>query len=143
MLVDRFKNILKATINDQIESNPVFQNLFQDDDGFKKEWQKYYDEIIKENKSTNTDYQDYSYQDTYQQQYQAPKSEPTVEEKHYNALEVKPGDDFATIKKSYRRLVKVYHPDLYTSDPKKQEMAQKVTLEINEAYNYFEKKYKK
>ncbi|KXX71749.1 DnaJ domain-containing protein [Flammeovirga sp. SJP92] len=139
MLVDRFKNILRATINDQIENNPVLQNLFDDDD--KKEWEKYYEEIKNDTyKYQNTQQQ---YQSQSEQQYSSQQNQQmSQEDEYYKALEVKRGDDFATIKKSYRKLVKLYHPDLYTDDPAKQEMAQKVTLQINEAYNYFEKKLK-
>ncbi|MBB3697781.1 DnaJ domain-containing protein [Flammeovirga yaeyamensis] len=143
MLVDRFKDILRSAINDQIANNPMFQDLMDKD--FEKEWKKYYEEIINNNKTQqNYSYQDYDSQQSYQQgnYQQQKKAEPSLEEKHYNALEVPKGSDFATIKKAYRKMIKVYHPDLFQGDPKKQEMAQKVTLEINEAYNYFEKKLK-
>ncbi|ANQ49340.1 J domain-containing protein [Flammeovirga sp. MY04] len=143
MLVDRFKDILRSAINDQIANNPMFQDLMDKD--FEKEWKKYYEEIINNNKTQqNYSYQDFDSQQSYQQgnYQQQKKAEPSLEEKHYNALEVPKGSDFATIKKAYRKMIKVYHPDLFQGDPKKQEMAQKVTLEINEAYNYFEKKLK-
>ncbi|MBB6459133.1 J domain-containing protein [Flammeovirga kamogawensis] len=141
MLVDRFKDILKATINDQIDKNPLFENLFKNEDGFDAEWKKYYDEIKNSTYSykEESSYQGYSGQ---QQSYQQQPQKKTKEQEYYSALEVKPGDDFPTIKKSYRKLVKLYHPDLYAGDKKKQEMAQKVTLEINEAYNFFEKTLK-
>ncbi|MBD0400371.1 DnaJ domain-containing protein [Flammeovirga sp. EKP202] len=139
MLVDRFKNILKATINDQIEKNPVFQNLFESD--LNEDWKKYYEEI--KNDKYQYQKQQQQYQNHSQQQYSSQQTQQkSKEDEYYNALEVKKGDDFATIKKSYRKLVKLYHPDLYAGDPAKQEMAQKVTLQINEAYNYFEKKLK-
>ncbi|WP_044204060.1 DnaJ domain-containing protein [Flammeovirga sp. OC4] len=139
MLVDRFKNILKATINDQIEKNPVFQNLFEND--LNEDWKKYYEEI--KNDKYQYQEQQQQYQNHSQQQYSSQQTQQkSKEDEYYNALEVKKGDDFATIKKSYRKLVKLYHPDLYAGEPAKQEMAQKVTLQINEAYNYFEKKLK-
>lgn len=139
MLVDRFKNILKATINDQIDSNPVFQNLFEND--LKEDWKKYYEEIKNDTYTYQEPYKEQHSQ--HQQQYSSQQTQQkSQEDEYYNALEVKKGDDFATIKKSYRKLVKLYHPDLYTNEPAKQEMAQKVTLQINEAYTYFEKKLK-
>lgn len=139
MLVDRFKNILKSTINDKIENNPVFKHLFEDE--FKQDWEKYYEEIKNDTykyQKTQNNHQSYK-QDEYNSQQPKQKNK---EDEFYNALEVKKGDDFPTIKKSYRKMVKLYHPDLYTDNPDKQELAQKVTLQINEAYTYFEKKFK-
>jgi len=63
------------------------------------------------------------------------------EAEYYSDLELKPGATFKEIKSSYRRLVKMYHPDLFQNDPKKKEIADEVTRKINEAYNYFEKKF--
>ncbi|NME66887.1 J domain-containing protein [Flammeovirga aprica] len=141
MLVDRFKNILKSTINDQIENNPVFQQLFENDS--KEDWRKHYEEIKNDTYKYQEPQQNYQSHTHSQQQYSSQQTQQkSQEDEYYNALEVKRGDDFATIKKSYRKLVKLYHPDLYAGDPAKQEMAQKVTLQINEAYNYFEKKLK-
>ncbi|OHX66249.1 J domain-containing protein [Flammeovirga pacifica] len=144
MLVDRFKDILRSTINDQLTNNSVLNDLFSDD--FEKEWKKYYEDIINKNKYNEQNDTSYTNDNSsnYQQSYQSKSSTPppSQEDKYYNALEVSKGADFPTIKKAYRKMVKVYHPDLFQGDPKKQEMAQKVTLEINEAYNYFEKKLK-
>ncbi|WP_216639007.1 hypothetical protein, partial [Flammeovirga sp. SJP92] len=91
MLVDRFKNILRATINDQIENNPVLQNLFDDDD--KKEWEKYYEEIKNDTyKYQNTQQQ---YQSQSEQQYSSQQNQQmSQEDEYYKALEVKRGDDF-------------------------------------------------
>jgi DnaJ-domain-containing protein 1 len=50
----------------------------------------------------------------------------------YAALEVPYGADFATVRKSYRTLMRKYHPDRHTHSPEKQkaatELAQKLTL---------------
>jgi DnaJ-domain-containing protein 1 len=50
----------------------------------------------------------------------------------YAALEVPFGADFATVRKSYRALMRKYHPDRHTGSPAKQktatELAQKLTL---------------
>ena len=63
------------------------------------------------------------------------------EEEYYKILELENGAGFDEIKKSYRRLLKKYHPDLFQNDSKKLEIAKKVTTQINEAYTYFERKY--
>ena len=49
-------------------------------------------------------------------------------------LEVNEGDDFETITRSYRRLIRLYHPDLYAADPAHESMANDVTQGINTAY---------
>jgi DnaJ-domain-containing protein 1 len=63
------------------------------------------------------------------------------EEQYYANLELAPGASFKEIKKSYKRLLKQYHPDKYHNDDRS-EYAQQITQRLNEAYNYFEKKYK-
>ena len=70
-------------------------------------------------------------------------TQASKEAAYYADLELPVGADFATIKKSYRKMVKLYHPDLFQHDSQKQEVAKEVTRKINEAYDYFEKKYGK
>ena len=54
--------------------------------------------------------------------------------KWHKTLEVEPGADFETIRKSYRRLLKQYHPDRFARDPEKHKVATEVTRKITEAY---------
>lgn len=63
------------------------------------------------------------------------------EEQYYANLELAPGSSFEEIKKSYKRLLKQYHPDKYYNDDRS-EYAEQITQRLNEAYSYFEKKYK-
>jgi DnaJ-domain-containing protein 1 len=73
------------------------------------------------------------------------RTSPADEElrRAYAALEVPYGADFATVRKSYRLLMRKYHPDRHTSSPDKQraatELAQKLTL----AYDLIEQKTRK
>ncbi len=63
-------------------------------------------------------------------------------QKAYEILGVKQGDDFTTIKKAYRKLVKQYHPDIVTgsgADKSIIEEATKKLQEINEAYELLKK----
>ncbi len=53
----------------------------------------------------------------------------------YRTLEVPPGTDFATIRKSYRRLLAKYHPDKYANDPDKYAAATEVARKITSAYD--------
>lgn len=57
----------------------------------------------------------------------------------YIVLGVNPNDDFKTIKKAYRKLVREYHPDL---NPNEIEKYTEITQLINSAYEKLEK-YKK
>jgi DnaJ-domain-containing protein 1 len=88
----------------------------------------------------------------YQQyrQYRQPKTNhkipnpntPTAQEaKYYDALELKAGATFDQIKTAYKQAVKKYHPDRFAQDKEKQQIAQQLTQKINEAYQYFEKKF--
>lgn len=70
------------------------------------------------------------------------RPENTIEKEYYAILELPQGSDFSKIKSAYKKLLKKYHPDKFFSDPDKLKKAQKLTGKINEAYTYFEKKYK-
>ena len=83
-----------------------------------------------------------SYEDIYfEDSKDIPDEQNSQERKYYKILEVEYGADFNAIKKSYKRLLKKYHPDLFINQPEKLEAAQKVSAKINEAYTYFERKY--
>lgn len=53
----------------------------------------------------------------------------------YKTLELEPGADLEQVRKSYRRLMRQYHPDRFASDPEKYEAATKIATRITEAYN--------
>lgn len=57
---------------------------------------------------------------------------------HYKTLNVDYGADAATVKKSYRQLMRKYHPDVH-KDPKKKAAATKLTVKISAAYAAIEK----
>lgn len=60
----------------------------------------------------------------------------------YEILGVNPGDDFESIKKRYRALVKEYHPDILMGQGKEQSIIDAATAklqEINEAYEMIKK----
>jgi len=59
--------------------------------------------------------------------------------KAYAALEVPAGSDFETVKKSYRRLMRKYHPDLHTGAPEKARAATDLTQRLTQAYKTLEK----
>lgn len=52
----------------------------------------------------------------------------------YEILELKPDASQEEIKQAYRDMVKVWHPDRFSHDPRLQQKAQEKLKEINEAY---------
>ncbi|HVV53379.1 MAG TPA: DnaJ domain-containing protein [Polyangia bacterium] len=57
----------------------------------------------------------------------------------YAALEVPAGSDLETVKRSYRRLMRKYHPDLNAGSPDKQRAATDLSQRLTEAYKILEK----
>ena len=61
-----------------------------------------------------------------------------VEARYYELLGIKEGDDEETIKQSYRRLARLYHPDTHPDNP---EAASKMQ-ELNMAYDAIMRTFK-
>jgi DnaJ-domain-containing protein 1 len=67
-----------------------------------------------------------------------PGARPTPEAERirwYRTLELEPGADLAAVRKSYRRLLKQYHPDKFAKDPEKYKAATEVARNITAAYD--------
>ncbi|MEZ4454891.1 MAG: J domain-containing protein, partial [Nannocystaceae bacterium] len=66
-----------------------------------------------------------------------PRGVDPVEQRQrwYRTLELDEGADFEEIRKSYRRLLRLYHPDRHANDPEKYKAATEVTRKITEAYD--------
>jgi len=58
----------------------------------------------------------------------------------YAALEVPFGADFATVRKSYRALMRKYHPDRHTGSPEKQKSATELAQKLSAAYQVIEQR---
>ncbi|MDX2303122.1 MAG: DnaJ domain-containing protein [Microscillaceae bacterium] len=65
------------------------------------------------------------------------------EKKYYDALEIKEGASFEEIKTAYKVAMKKYHPDRFAYDTQKQQYAIQLSQKINEAYEFFKKKFGK
>lgn len=63
--------------------------------------------------------------------------------KAYAALEIQPGSDFDTVRKSYRRLMRKYHPDLHAGSAEKQRDANALAQRLTESYKLLEKQLRK
>jgi len=61
----------------------------------------------------------------------------------YAALEVPVGSDFATVRKSYRELMRKYHPDRHAGAPDKQKAATEVAQRLSQAYQLLEQHSRK
>jgi DnaJ-domain-containing protein 1 len=61
----------------------------------------------------------------------------------YAALEIPAGSDFEAVKRSYRRLMRKYHPDLNAGSPEKQKAATDLAQRLTEAYKILEKQLRK
>ena len=57
-------------------------------------------------------------------------------EHYYQILGLQPGATEAEVREAYRTLVKVWHPDRFSGDPRLQEKAQEKLKEINAAYKW-------
>ena len=64
----------------------------------------------------------------------AQRNEPDGLAKAYARLELKPGATAAEAKAAWRRLMQRYHPDRHSQDPRKQEVATRLTAALTEAY---------
>ena len=53
----------------------------------------------------------------------------------YRTLELEPGATHEEVRRSYRRLLKQYHPDRFAKDPEKYKVATEVTRNITAAYD--------
>jgi DnaJ-domain-containing protein 1 len=71
-----------------------------------------------------------------------PPSGPPIADKRlrelYAQLEVPYGAPFEDVKKSFRRLMRKYHPDLHAGNPSKQKTATQLTMSLTQAYNELE-----
>ena len=57
----------------------------------------------------------------------------------YRMLDLEPGATFADVKRSYRELVRVWHPDRFSHEPALEQKAQEKLKQINRAFELLEK----
>lgn len=152
MLTDRFVKFIKVEWDDFFGLNGEDKNKQKKDE--KTIFEQMFGSFSKEDKQTATNaekekaYQEYQKYYKQQQQQQNSYSQQQQdfakqEAKHYDALEIKKGASFDEIKSAYKQAMKKYHPDRFAGDAEKQKYAQILSQKINEAYQYFEKKFGK
>ncbi len=116
----------------------------QENYSYEQKHQKFYEEPKQEQQKNEYKHQEKSY--TQQEEHQNKSQNKThyetdefaqfYSESAYVVLGVNADDDFKTIKKAYRNLVKKYHPDL---NPNELEKYTEITQLINNAYEKIEK----
>lgn len=82
-------------------------------------------------------------EDAWERAYEAAKNRTGIDprlasevdrRKWYRTLELEPGATKDDVRKAYRRLLRIYHPDRHANDPEKYKAATEVTRRITEAY---------
>ena len=102
----------------------------------------------KQNSNNERAYEDFKKSHGYNESKKEESTKQKVDERYkqfyssspYEVLGVKPSDDFSIIKKSYRALVRIYHPDL---NPQNIELFTEITQNLNNAYEKLQKTYGK
>ena len=119
---------------------------------YKQNYQEYSNKSeYKEQKSNSNNekaYEDFKKSHGYNESKKEESTKQKVDERYkqfyssspYEVLGVKPSDDFSIIKKSYRALVRIYHPDL---NPQNIELFTEITQNLNNAYEKLQKTYGK
>ena len=62
-----------------------------------------------------------------------PRQDPSLAV-YYANLEIPYGSDISTAKKAWKNMMKQYHPDLHSSDPKQRKVANELCAELTRAY---------
>ncbi len=85
-----------------------------------------------------------TFQDSGHDYSEPPRDSVDLQEAEYLAnLELSSAESFQDVKDAYKRLIRKFHPDLHAQDKEKKEFAKLITQRLNEAMDYFERKYGK
>ena len=87
--------------------------------------------------------EDYSFPDTSDDDAPSPQRTDLSEADYYANLELPSGASYQEIKKAYRELLRRYHPDKHSQDLEKAKLADEITKRLNQAMDYFQKKFEK
>jgi|TARA_B110000438_G_scaffold147037_1_gene141628 DnaJ-domain-containing protein 1 len=88
-----------------------------------------FNDCVQKNKSTDTPFPE---PDFINKPLEETSSDPLS--KYYANLEIPVGSNRETIKTAWKTQMKKYHPDLHSSDPKKKQIAEELTRQLNQAY---------
>lgn len=113
---DRFQRNIRANLNELLDR----VSQFEQQGGFRKIVEPIAEELGVDTGTT-----------------QADSAEKTLKD-YYANLEVPYGSDMKTVKESYRRLMRKYHPDKHTQSTESEELATELTQELTRAYRAIE-----
>jgi hypothetical protein len=148
MFSERIWDILRAYINDAIDQALEERGIGKKEQHSQEKTNKQktafeeFEENYRKYQKYQQEYQSYQKQQDYQKK-STYQSSNTQELKYYAWLEVPAGSNFEEIKKSYKNLMKKYHPDNFHHNESKRKTAEELCQKLNEAYQYFEKKFGK
>lgn len=134
MIGKRLFKVMRSYVFDFVEKKEQQFSLDEDEEKEFREWQRQ-----QRSKNNEDDYEQRSRSSSYESEYK--KSTVDKDEKYFKDLEMEPTNDFDKIKKQYRKLMKMYHPDRYNNDDSKRKTAEKITSKLNEAYEHFQDKH--
>lgn len=117
---DRFVRAVRANLNDVLDRIKDFE----EQGGF----ENIFDSI------SEGDWEEIGGRTGQQRTHHSTSSEKTIRE-YYANLEVPYGSDLETVKESYRRLMRQYHPDRYASDDDMEALATELSQELTQAYH--------
>ena len=145
-LINWFINIFFVIKVFIAEINERFKNKSSQKEQEQK--QSYNKSEQKSNSNNEKAYEDFKKSNGYNESKKEESTKQKVDERYkqfyssspYEVLGVKASDDFSIIKKSYRALVRIYHPDL---NPHDIELFTEITQNLNNAYEKLQKTYGK
>ena len=132
--MDAFFSRFEKVIKDLLRSYPTAD--FRPDDGLYSEAWAELEEYLRtgESKVDSPD-QHASKRESAERGSDSYGSHSSNTNQDYRNLELDPGTDFATVKKAYRRLMRIYHPDRYADNPERQRIATEISAKLNASFN--------
>lgn len=126
-------NLFRSVINDDPFDSSSYENTkkrYYDPD-LQDAWEEL-DAFLNEGKSGGDEERRYERgRDNYRSR---EKPETDNLKKDYANLEVPFGSSFLEVKKSYKKLLRKYHPDKFANNPNKLKIATEITKKINESF---------
>ncbi|MBA7699259.1 hypothetical protein ES703_107950 [subsurface metagenome] len=120
-LFDRFGELLRSFFS--------LETDYRNDPDWRRAWEEL-DEYLK----TGRNRQKQRFQHQENRSWAAPPGADSSLRKDYDNLEVPFGAPFTEVRRSYKHLLKTYHPDHFDEDPEKQRLATQITQKINESF---------
>ena len=127
LLIERFERLLRSFINPDVIDDDW--ESAADDRDFREAYAEI-DDFLKnggsdksESVHTGRSHADYRF-----------RMPPESLRKDYGNLMVSFGAPFDQVKKSYRELMRRHHPDLHSSDPRRQSRSTRIAQELNISY---------